>query len=133
MHKNEADSSDMIEILEHYQQYCPQNTKSITPIPVGGDGLSVLNGMSAKAARRDGGNPIDRLQGVILKSEDWHKDTITCLQVFRSIKLWGCGLFSTLSDWIKHVDVDKNKKIGAQILCGFNQSALRLVEFKARI
>lgn len=71
----------MIDVLQHYQQYAPQNGNHMEPIPLGGDGLSVLHGMSARAARRDGATPQDRLEGTILKSEDWHKDTITCLQV----------------------------------------------------
>lgn len=81
LEKNEAKSEDMIDILTHYQQYAPQTGEKIQAVPLGGDGLTVLHGLSAKAGRRDGNSALDRLEGVVLKSEDWHKDTITCLQV----------------------------------------------------
>ena len=81
LEKNESKTDEMIEILQHYQSYAPSVGGNYIPIPLGGDGLSVLNGVSAKAGRRDGASPEDRLEGIVLRSEDWHKDCITCLQV----------------------------------------------------
>ena len=72
---------DMISILETYQQYCPQVDGKLIPIPVGGDGLTTKRGEEAQMARRDGINPEARLDGVVLKVEDWHKDTMVMMKV----------------------------------------------------
>ena len=75
---------DMISILETYQQYAPKVDGDFIPVPVGGDGLTAKRGEEAQMARKDGASPEAALEGVVLKVEDWHKDTVIMLKVFYS-------------------------------------------------
>ncbi len=85
-------TEDMISILEHFQQYCPSIDKdSVEKILCGGDGLSTKRGMEAQNARADAPNQLKRLQGLIMKSEDWH-EAVICLQVSRLYQI----------HWVRH-------------------------------
>ncbi len=81
LEKNEAKTEEMIDILEFYQAYCPVVKGVKEPIPVGGDGLTAKRGEEAKPARCDGTTPEARLEGITIKVEDWHKDTMVMLKV----------------------------------------------------
>lgn len=81
MEKDENITEQMITIIEHLQQYVPKTENRMIPILLGGDGLSVERGESAKRARLDAITPEDRLDGFIWKSEDWHGHVLS-LQVF---------------------------------------------------
>ena len=72
---------DMVAILEFYQQYCPNIDGKIKTMLCGGDGLTTKRGNEAKLARADAPTPEGRLEGLIMKSEDWH-EAVMCLQVF---------------------------------------------------
>jgi hypothetical protein len=81
MNKNEAKTEDMVEIMAHYQNYCPVINDKIKPIILGGDGLTCERAHDAWLARSDGLTDKDRLNGLIIKAEDWHKNAIICRQV----------------------------------------------------
>lgn len=72
MRKNEMLTDDMITILEHFQGYCPRVNGQMKKILCGGDGLTAKRGADAQKARADASNQEDRLEGLIMKSEDWH-------------------------------------------------------------
>lgn len=82
MEKNEAKADDMVDILEAYQAYCPVVNGAKDPISVGGDGLTAKRGEEAQLARCDGPTPEARLEGIVVKVEDWHKDTMVMMKVF---------------------------------------------------
>ena len=78
---DEMFTSDMIEIMNNLQDYCPQNADGhIIPIPFGGDGLSVIKAAAAQRGRFDSISLKDKLAGLIPKPEDWHESVIV-LQV----------------------------------------------------
>ena len=73
----------MLEILQHCNsQYVPKVKDSSTDGPdqykvlhkvaFGGDHLTVERGVSASAAVADSDTPFERLEGLILKHEDFH-------------------------------------------------------------
>ena len=81
--KNENKSHEMLEILQHCNsQYVPKVKDSSTDGPdqykvlhkvaFGGDHLTVERGVSASAAVADSDTPFERLEGLILKHEDFH-------------------------------------------------------------
>lgn len=70
----------MVQILSEYQKYCPERNGSFLPILTGGDGLTVRRGEDAKLSVSDAPTSSLRLEGVVLKSEDWHQQVI-CLEV----------------------------------------------------
>ena len=79
--KNEMYTEDMIAVLEKFQEYCPQTKNGdLKKILCGGDGLTTKRGVDAQRARADAPTPEKRLEGLIMKSEDWH-EAILCLQV----------------------------------------------------
>lgn len=70
----------MIDIVEHLQQYVPNDDGKMLPLLLGGDALSVERGVNAQRARADAITQQDRLDGFVWKSEDWHGH-VTSLQV----------------------------------------------------
>lgn len=73
----------MLEILQHCNsQYVPKVKDSSTDsldrykvlhkVAFGGDHLTVERGVSASAAVADSDTPFERLEGLILKHEDFH-------------------------------------------------------------
>lgn len=80
LEKNEMLTEDMINILETYQEYCPVIDGEKQALLCGGDGLTTKRGADAQLARSDGVTPEDRLEGLIMKSEDWH-EAVLCMQV----------------------------------------------------
>ncbi|CAG2224865.1 unnamed protein product [Mytilus edulis] len=77
LEKDENKTEEMIEIIEHLQQYTPKAHDKMMPLLMGGDGLSVERGEGAQRARADGISQEDRLEGFIWKSEDWHAHVIS--------------------------------------------------------
>ena len=71
---------DMVAILEHYQQYCPRPNGQLMKILCGGDGLTTKRGNEGKMARLNAPTSEERIDGIIMKSEDWH-EAVLCLQV----------------------------------------------------
>ena len=84
MEKNEIFTEDMVKILETYQQYVPVIDGEQCKILCGGDGLTTKRGVDAQYARADAPTASDRLEGIIMKSEDWH-EAILCLQVITNL------------------------------------------------
>eukprot|EP00112_Aurelia_sp_Birch-Aquarium-sp1_P000947 Seg1092.2 transcript_id=Seg1092.2/GoldUCD/mRNA.D3Y31 product="hypothetical protein" protein_id=Seg1092.2/GoldUCD/D3Y31 len=81
MLKNEMYTEEMIAVLEKLQEYCPQTKNGdLKKILCGGDGLTTKRGVDAQRARADAPTPEKRLEGLIMKSEDWH-EAILCLQI----------------------------------------------------
>ncbi|XP_078659351.1 uncharacterized protein LOC144904352 [Branchiostoma floridae x Branchiostoma belcheri] len=71
--KDENDTSDLVDILLHMQkEYVPRREGNLCPIFAGGDRLSEGNSRNIQWAFQDGDTPEDRLEGLILKYEDWH-------------------------------------------------------------
>jgi hypothetical protein len=88
LEKDENITEQMVEIVEHLQQYVPRTTDNkIIPILLGGDALSVERGEAARRARSDSFLPEDRLDGLVWKSEDWHGHVIS-LQVHIITFIW---------------------------------------------
>ncbi|XP_069103689.1 LOW QUALITY PROTEIN: uncharacterized protein [Argopecten irradians] len=84
--KNENKTNDMIEILQHLQQYVPgvrpevegihereERNPKMQAIPVGGDQLTCERIRGAHMARLDGDTPEERLEGLITMVEDFHE------------------------------------------------------------
>jgi hypothetical protein len=66
LEKDENITEQMVEIVEHLQQYVPRTTDNkIIPILLGGDALSVERGEAARRARSDSFSPEDRLDGLV--------------------------------------------------------------------
>lgn len=81
LEKDENITEQMIDIVQHLQQYVPRRKDGkLIPILLGGDALSVERGEGANRARLDAINQLDRLEGFVWKSEDWHGHVIS-LQV----------------------------------------------------
>ena len=76
--KNKIIMEDMVAILEHYQKYCPSVDGTVKQMLCGGDGLTTKRGNEAKMARADAKTPEERLDGITMKSEDWHENVL-CL------------------------------------------------------
>jgi len=88
LEKDENITEQMVEIVEHLQQYVPRTTHNkMIPILLGGDALSVERGEAARRARSDSFSPEDRLDGLVWKSEDWHGHVIS-LQVHIITFIW---------------------------------------------
>lgn len=77
----------MVDIMSHYQHYCPVIEGKLKPILLGGDGLTCERAHDAWLARSDGVTQEDRLDGLVIKAEDWHKNAIICRQVSFKILL----------------------------------------------
>lgn len=73
-------TEDMIDILVQFQAYCPRVDGEIKKILCGGDGLTTKRAGDAQKARADAPSQEERLEGLIMKSEDWH-EAVLCLQV----------------------------------------------------
>ncbi|CAC5411173.1 unnamed protein product [Mytilus coruscus] len=85
LEKDENITEQMIQVVEHLQQYVPRTTDGkMMPILLGGDALSVERGEAASRARLDAITAEDRLDGFIWKSEDWHGYVIS-LQVKNAV------------------------------------------------
>ncbi len=82
MLKNEIYTEDMISILEAIQAYCPRKNGELKPILCGGDGLTTKRGYDAQLSRGDAPTSHERLEGIIMKSEDWH-EAVLCVQVIQ--------------------------------------------------
>ena len=80
MKKNEMYTEDMISILQKYQEYCPRVDGELKKLLCGGDGLTAKRGADAQDSRADAPTPEGRVEGIIMKSEDWHEGVL-CLQV----------------------------------------------------
>ncbi|XP_044174453.1 uncharacterized protein LOC114950684 [Acropora millepora] len=76
LEKNENNIPEMLEILQHCnEEYVPTNedkSKILQTIQVGGDHLTIERAISAVNAVGDADNPYERLQGLVLKHEDFH-------------------------------------------------------------
>ena len=80
--KNENKNEDMLDILQElHDQYVPASknrkdgeevVKLLEQIFFGGDQLTDERGRHAAAARSDGDDPFERLEGLLMKIEDWH-------------------------------------------------------------
>lgn len=81
--KNENKSHEMLEILQHCNsQYVPKvkgssidGTEQFTilhKVAFRGDHLTVERGIGATAAVNDSDTPLERLEGLFLKHEDFH-------------------------------------------------------------
>ncbi|CAC5368439.1 unnamed protein product [Mytilus coruscus] len=78
LEKDENITEQMIQVVEHLQQYVPRTKDGkMMPILLGGDALSVERGEAASRARLDAITAEDRLDGFIWKSEDWHGHVIS--------------------------------------------------------
>eukprot|EP00794_Sanderia_malayensis_P013527 gene13527-biopygen10794 len=73
INKNEMYTEDMISILETYQEYCPSLNGSMRKILCRGDGLTTKRGYDAILACGDAASAEERLEGLALKSENWHE------------------------------------------------------------
>ena len=72
----------MLEILKYCNEYVPkfrttsaegeEEDRIVHKIPLGGDHLTVERGVSAAASVADSDTPFERLEGLILKHEDFH-------------------------------------------------------------
>jgi len=71
----------MVDIMSHYQKYCPVVERKMQSILLGGDGLTCERAHDAWLARSDGDTQEVRLDGLVIKAEDWHKNAIICRQV----------------------------------------------------
>lgn len=81
LEKDENITEEMIDIVQHLQQYVSRRKDGkLIPILLGGDALSVERGEGVNRARMDAINQLDRLEGCVWKSEDWHAHVIS-LQV----------------------------------------------------
>lgn len=83
MDKDEARVRDMIDILEHYQQYVPVQ-KDGRPVPtvLFGDGLSCERAHDAQVGRSNHDDAMSRLEGIHPAIQEWHHRAL-CLQVCR--------------------------------------------------
>ena len=88
--KNENRTEDMIEILEHAQQYVPTLEGRLQKIFFGGDQLTCERIRGAKNARHQSPTPKGQLEGLSEKVEDWH-----ALQAYYQV-IWQ-ELYSTKS------------------------------------
>ncbi|XP_052071483.1 uncharacterized protein LOC127709853 [Mytilus californianus] len=83
LEKDENITEQMIEVVQHLQQYVPKtNDGKFIPILLGGDALSVERGEAASRARMDAITEEDRLEGFTWKSEDWHGHVISLQETF---------------------------------------------------
>lgn len=97
LEKDENITEQMIEVMQHLQQYVPKtNDGKLIPIMLGGDALSVERGEAASQARMDAITDEDTLEGFTWKSEDWHGHVIS-LQVFRNFIYLLCEEMSALN------------------------------------
>lgn len=62
----------MIRALTKYHQYVPVRNKEVAPVILFGDCATVEWGLTAKAARLDGGTPSARLDGLEPFVQEWH-------------------------------------------------------------
>ncbi|VDI25640.1 Hypothetical predicted protein [Mytilus galloprovincialis] len=92
LEKDENKTGEMIEIIEHLQQYTPKAHDKMMPLLMGGDGLSVAKGEGAQKARADGISQENRLEGFIWKSEDWHAHVISLQVQERAAIPSGCKI-----------------------------------------
>ena len=77
LEKDEMILGEVIDTMSTFQGYCPVTDDGIMhKLPLGGDGLSVMRGYSAQRARGDSFCPVDRLEGLLPKPEDWHESVI---------------------------------------------------------
>ena len=71
--KAENKTEDIIDIIEHIQQYTPvANDGKLQPILFGGDQLMKERASNAQEGKMQSRTALGRLQGVIPKCEDWH-------------------------------------------------------------
>ena len=70
--KNENKTEDMIEILEHAQQYVPTHEGRLHKIFFGEDQLTCERIRGARNACRQSTTPKGQLKGLHEKVEDWH-------------------------------------------------------------
>ncbi|CAC5382902.1 unnamed protein product [Mytilus coruscus] len=83
LEKDENITEQMIEVVQHLQQYVPKtNDGKFITILLGGDALSVERGEAASRARMDAITEEDRLEGFTWKSEDWHGHVISLQETF---------------------------------------------------
>ena len=84
--KAENKTEDMIDILQHIQQYTPVSPQGkILTIFFGGDQLTRERASSARIAKMQSKDQLKRLQGIIPKSEDWH--ALVCFYQVQRIQL----------------------------------------------
>lgn len=82
MVKSENKTEDMVDIIQHIQQYTPVSSEGkVAPIFFGGDQLTRERAYHAQEAKAQSGTVLGRLQGVIPKVEDWHT-LVTFYQVY---------------------------------------------------
>ena len=76
LEKNENKIPEMLQILQHCnEEYVPTDAdkaRILQTIHLGGDHLTVERAISAVNAVADADTPYERLQGLILKHEDFH-------------------------------------------------------------
>lgn len=72
LNKDESKISDMIDIMDTYQQYVPAEN-FLTPTILYGDGLSCERANDAQNARINGQSARDRLEGLVPAIQEWHK------------------------------------------------------------
>lgn len=91
LEKNENKSHEMLEILQHCNmEYVPKTKETNTDnhykilhkVAFGGDHLTVERGISATAAVSDSDTPFERLEGLILKHEDFHCEMNVLQMIF---------------------------------------------------
>lgn len=93
MEKDENKSEEMLQILQHcHAEYVPSDPESNTlhKINIGGDHLTVERAISAVNAVAESDEAHERLEGIILKHEEFHCE-MNFLQVyFRSLFPYTC-------------------------------------------
>ena len=73
MAKSENKTEDMVDIIQHFQQYTPVSDDGrVSPIFFGGDQLTRERAYHAQEAKAQSATVLGRLRGVIPKVEDWH-------------------------------------------------------------
>ena len=75
MDKDETKIRDMIDVVEAYHQYVPENPRTGKPIPIllYGDGLSCERVNDAQNSRINADNAWDRLDGIQPAIQEWHR------------------------------------------------------------
>ena len=80
--KAENKTEDIIDIIEHIQQYTPvADDGKLQPILFGGD-QPREKASNVQKGKMQSRTPLERLQGVVPKCEDWH--TLVLNQVHKS-------------------------------------------------
>ncbi|XP_014672567.1 PREDICTED: uncharacterized protein LOC106813035 [Priapulus caudatus] len=83
--KDETKITNMIDIVETYQQLVPLRDGKLVTTILYGDGLSCERVNDAKCARISSANPMGRLDGIEPQIQEWHRRAIHLNDIYSSL------------------------------------------------